>query len=302
MSDEEILARGGDERDIAEYAKQNGATYPCDGNHRFVDGVCQNDDCGFAEEQGEVFAFDKKNHVYTLDGRPLTGTTTVLGVIAKPQLISWAAKMVVEYIRANAKKQGRDYLVEPLLLTASQNAHTQKKDDAAKHGTDAHATLEAWIKYCIKYCGGVPTAVDMVVDEKGITYQIEPIEEFVKWAIRDVDHFLFSERMMYHKAHWFAGTADFAYVGKDGKRYLGDFKTSSGIYGIGYWCQVAAYRFLAEAQGDAPYDAMIIVRLGKDGAFEVQSTLEYALFRDTFFACLTIYRSTAKVDELVRKH
>jgi len=80
---------------------------------------------------------------------------------------------------------------------------------------------------------------------------------------------------------------------EDGKKLMGDFKTSSGIYGIDYWLQVAAYRLLAESEGDDTYDGSVIVRLGKKGPtdFEVKYLYEYETFRDAFLACLKIYRA-----------
>lgn len=278
----------------------------CVGDHNFKDGVCQNDNCGLDIRGAMEFTFDDASHTYQLNGKKLTGTTTILGVLAKPALIPWAAKMAVEKMGAEIARcfdtDGKFVDAEfRLVLEEAKSAHTKKKDDAAAHGTDAHAIVEAWVKYCIKDQGGKPHAVDTVIDEKGITYQIAAIQKVVEWSLANVDHFLFSERMMYDATLWYAGTADFAYVGKDGKRYLGDFKTSSGIYGIDYWLQVAAYRHLAELAGDAPYDAMTIVRLGKDGKFEVQITREFGVFWSSFVSCLQIYRSQAKVKYLVEK-
>ena len=43
------------------------------------------------------FTFDEKRHRYYLDGKAMTGCTTVLGVIAKPALIQWAADKAAAY-------------------------------------------------------------------------------------------------------------------------------------------------------------------------------------------------------------
>ena len=43
------------------------------------------------------FRFDEKKHRYYLDGKSMTGCTTVLGVIAKPALIQWAADHAAAY-------------------------------------------------------------------------------------------------------------------------------------------------------------------------------------------------------------
>ena len=74
---------------------------------------------------------------------------------------------------------------------------------------------------------------------------------------------------------------------------MADFKTSSGIYGIDYWLQVAAYRMLAEEEGDEPYDGATVVRMGKDGSFEVKHRFDYETDKEAFMACLTIYRAQA---------
>lgn len=283
-------------RELAGDSAEDFAPDQCDGDHNFKDGVCQRGNCGFSQFGTPVFEFDEGKHIYTLDGKPLTGVTSVLGVLAKPALIPWAAKMTVEYLKANAPKDGKKYIVEPLLLEAAKGAHNQNKVDAGKHGTAAHALVEEYINECLgEGHNGLPQAVSPH-NEKYAT-----IKPFIEWAYEEVDHFLFSERRMYNVEKWLAGTADFAYVGKDGKRYIADFKTSSGIYGIDYWLQAAAYRFLAEAEGDEPYEGATIVRLGKDGRFEVQQAREYGLFLDTFFACLTIYRAQAKVAMFVTK-
>jgi hypothetical protein len=49
----------------------------------------------------DVFEFDEKSHIYKLNGKKLTGVTTILGVINKPALVGWAARMAVEHIKAS---------------------------------------------------------------------------------------------------------------------------------------------------------------------------------------------------------
>lgn len=253
--------------------------------------------------------FDAKTHTYYIDGKPATGVTTIIGDLAKPALIGWAAKMAVEYVKENIDRvygtgddgtpQFYEHLLEELLHEA-KTAHTKKKEAAGTHGKDAHALVEKYVKNCIDVSlngiKGAPLAF-------GFSHEVnqawEPIAPFVNWAVENVDYFLFSERRMFNKELFIAGTADFAYVGKDGKKYMADFKTSSGIYGIDYWLQVAAYRFLAEAEGDEPYDGATIVRLGKDGSFEVQQLYDYETYKEAFMACLTLYRAQAAIKGMV---
>ena len=37
------------------------------------------------------YQFSEEGHLHILDGKALTGVTTILGVIAKPALIQWSA-------------------------------------------------------------------------------------------------------------------------------------------------------------------------------------------------------------------
>lgn len=239
-------------------------------------------------------SFDKKTHRYLIDDKPATGVTTIIGVLAKPALIGWAARMAVEFMEkaiTSGEYDLTDKAVLGDLLDEAKSAHTKKKEAAGTHGTDTHALVENYVNYSIESNGGKPS-LNTVGQE---------IERFTDWALANVDHFLFSERQMYDKDLFIAGTADFAYIGKDGKRYMADFKTSSGIYGIDYWLQVAAYRMLAEGEGDEPYNGAVVVRLGKDGSFEVQQLEEYVLYKEAFLSCLKLYRLQAHNKPIIKE-
>jgi len=247
------------------------------------------------------FHFDKDSHTYTFDGKRMTGVTSVISVLAKPALIGWAAKMTVEYVKENAKllhgiakEDGGTlnvYEVDSDTLEEAKSAHTKKKEAAGTHGTDAHALVEEFVNEWMQKGKEFAPFIE----------KYTPIKQFTMWAIANVDHFLFSERKMFDKELFIAGTADFAYIGKDGKRYMADFKTSSGIYGLDYWLQTAAYRMLAEGEGDEAYDGCVVVRMGKDGSFEVNQLNEYVLYRDAFLSCLQLYRLQAHNKPEVRE-
>lgn len=214
------------------------------------------------------FTFDPKEHVYTLDGRPLTGVTTILGVINKPALIQWAAKMAAHHIRDNFDGDLTDELIE-----AAINAHRKKKTEAADKGTDIHALAEEWIK-----TGKLPDPVPA------------PLQKFIDWATENKVEFVASEIRCYSAKDWYAGTADFI-CKINGKRYVGDLKTSSGIYGREYFFQVAAYRNALEEMGEEPIEGTIIVRCGKKGDFEVVESHEYLNDLAGFKAALALYRA-----------
>jgi hypothetical protein len=217
-----------------------------------------------------------KNHFYFADEegkKKYTGVTTILGVIAKPALIGWAANMAVDHLLAN-----------PTDFEGARKAHTKKKEAAGTHGTDTHALVEDYVKHCLRLEG--KPVLDMLKMEE----EWKPIRPVIDWAFAEVDHFLFSERPMADIETYIAGTADFGYVGKDTKRYMSDFKTSSGIY-YEMYLQTAEYQHLAQVNGDAPYDGRSVVRLGKDGAFEVQVRYDYETDLEAFNAALTLYRA-----------
>lgn len=216
-------------------------------------------------------SFNKEKHEYLIDGKRATGVTTIISVLAKPNLIQWAANEAVKYMEqsivSHITEDGHliyeDIEEFRVHLEEARTAHTKKKEAAGTHGTDAHALVEEWIKW--------------KMNPKGEAFQYPIIiEPFVKWAEENVDHFLFSERQMFNKELFIAGTADFGCVMKDGKKLIGDFKTSSGLYGIDYFLQCAGYKILAEAEGDAPYDGCVIVRLGKKGPQDFDVHYRYA--------------------------
>src|SRR3990167_4843288 len=95
------------------------------------------------------FTFNEKEHLYELDGKPMTGVTTILSVIAKPALIQWAANEAVKYITEHIA----ELLTFPIvkenvdkILEEARNAHRRKKEDAGSKGTDIHKEIEGMIK------------------------------------------------------------------------------------------------------------------------------------------------------------
>lgn len=227
-----------------------------------------------------------KNHHYYADEKgekEYTGITSILGVIAKPALIGWAARMAVEHIREYwSITNAPDEVAWNEVLEEAKSAHTKKKEAAGEHGTDTHALVEQYVNQCLTVANGKP-----------IRWDVFEVEKFVDWSFENVDHFLFSERRMANKDLFIAGTADFAYVDKEGKKVMSDFKTSgSGIY-YEMFLQAAAYQLLAEGEGDEPYDYRTVVRLDKKGNFEFAKRFDYETDRNAFIAALTIYRAQA---------
>ena len=230
------------------------------------------------------FTFDEKKHRYELDGKPLTGVTTILGVIAKPALIQWSADMACNYIKEALDKTAPQFSHQVtfdrefgVLLTEARLAHRKKKEAAGTIGTEAHKQIENYIK-------GQPLGV--------MTEQVEKmVSEFIKWATEHNVKFLESEKRIYSESRWFAGTVDFV-AEIDGKIWIGDIKTSSGIYPE-YFFQTSGYQLALQEMGLYPeIEGHIIVNIKKDGSkFEVERSYGYPTSVKAFLAALEIYRA-----------
>ena len=235
-----------------------------------------------------MFTFDAKKHIYTLDGKPMTGVTTILGVIAKPALVGWAAKETANWIRShcdydpNDDEEGNNiYRVYEKDLQEAVKAHNKKKTDAGSKGTDVHAEVEEYIKTCIS-AGG--TAQFIVPND-------EMLLKFIAWAVNNTVKFLASEQRVYSKEWFVAGTLDFSFE-KDGKRFIGDLKTMKKVWDRTPFFQTAAYRKMSIEMGEAHYDGSCIVNISKEPGHELTDHWSYDFEGDqkAFEAALTLYR------------
>ena len=229
--------------------------------------------------QKDEFLFDSVKHVYTLDGRPLTGVTTILGVINKPALVAWAAKMSTEYISGNCPwdEEKKAYIVPEDALELAKSAHRRKKEDAGEKGTDLHALVESWVN----------SQITGNVSDKDYT----PIEKFIEWAKQENIRFLESEKRMYSRNWWLAGTADLIFE-KDGKKYIGDVKTYAKIWDRVPFFQCAGYANFYEemSEGKDHIDGYCVLRLSKDGSFESKWSFDVEGDTKAFFAAVELYR------------
>lgn len=224
------------------------------------------------------FYFDEAAHAYYLDGRKMTGVTTILGVLAKPFLIPWASKMAIEYIKENSAKtsEGEYLSITDELLLKAQNAHAQKRDKAADVGTLAHALVETYIKTNNFTPSGNEQVDGMVM-------------LFIAWAQKEKVKFLASEKVVWSRDNFYGGKFDFL-CEIDGKTYLGDYKTGSGIY-FDMFLQCAGYQIaLEEREPETKIDGHIIVNTTKTGKFNVETHYDYETTKQGFLAALKLYR------------
>lgn len=249
------------------------------------------------------FHFNEEAHLYVLDGKPLTGVTTILGVIAKPALIQWSADEAVKHLGWYNEK----YLTEEeksackvlakaqfdliklmneetfySFLSEARVKHAKRKTDAGAIGTDVHAEIERLVKNAIEGDGKIKNE------------NLNPmVNNFCKWAMENNIKFIESEKRLFSKEHWYAGTCDLVFE-KDGKKYVGDIKTSSGIYGREFFFQMAGYQIALEEGGHNDFFGSTIIRCGKDGSFEVKDSFDLESDKAGFLAALKLYREINK--------
>lgn len=259
--------------------------------------------CEFCNGSGlmpeKKFEFDAENHVYTLNGKRLYGITNILSVIAKPALIQWAADEAVKSFGWFDKKKSENVsadmakmadILQTLqempsvdfykLLSDARLAHRKKKDKAASQGTDMHAVIEAIIKEAIEKSNGyIPSTM------KGEGQ----LGKFLEWAETNKVRFIASEKQMYSESLWIAGTCDMVFQ-KDGKTYIGDIKTTSGIYDRTPFFQCAGYSLMLAESEKIETEGYCIVRLGKDGSFEDKWSFDIEGDRLGFLSALALFK------------
>jgi hypothetical protein len=194
----------------------------------------------------------KAHTTYKLaNGQKVPGATTVLGVMAKPQLIPWANKLGLEGIEAG-----------------------KYVDKLANIGTLAHYMIECYIK------SEQPDLSPFSKEE--IDLAENSVLSFYEWEKQYDFYPIKSELQLVSEQYRFGGTVD-CYAQINGKFTLLDFKTSKAIYEE-HIVQLAAYKQLLEENG-YQVDEVRILRIGRteDEGFEerreVNLTNHFELFK-----------------------
>lgn len=229
----------------------------------------------------EELKFDTEKHRYwNGKGDYLLSVTAATGVLDKPALLGWAVKEMGKSIQQNwdIKKQYTEDEKNELIEKAKKEYRWVSKK-AMDIGKEIHKWVEDWIN------GEKPV---MPTDEK----VLNGVNAFLKYQKEHKVKWIVSEKLVYSKKHKYAGTLDA--IGKiDGKTYLIDFKSSTGIYDEMIF-QTAGYQIAYEEESNKKLDGRMILRFGKnDGAFEVKMIDSATDDRDRkcFLACLTAKRT-----------
>lgn len=146
-------------------------------------------------------------------GEHVPSVTNITGIVAKPKLVGWAARMAAEYA-------DRNWLILSALEPSERiglirDAHNGARESAADMGTIIHAVIDAWCQ------GTEPLIVPDVA-----RHQIAHFREFL-----DVmqPQFIETETTVWNGTVGYAGTLD-ALAWVDGVLWLWDWKTGRRAY------------------------------------------------------------------------
>lgn len=240
------------------------------------------------KEIKKKYKFNKARHFHSLDDIPLHGTTTVLGIIAKPQLITWAVKMAVSNIKENWKPNIR-YSAKEIksILEGGSTKHHRVKTSAGDIGTNVHEAISKWIKK------GCPTEMATKVFCGSDEQVTSMFLKFKGWALENKVEFLLTEKNVYSEKHWFGGIVDFTCI-LNGRRFVGDIKTGSGIYPE-HWLQCGAYDMALNEMTGFEAEGYVIVNIKKDATMQIQQTTQTSIYKEAFIYALELFKIMKKI-------
>ncbi len=206
---------------------------------------------------GDTYTFDEVKHAHMLNGKPLKGCTTLIDeTLSKPALVPWAVKTTIEWIKSHCgiSPLGGGYLVTDVDLENAKKEHSKRKTDAGDWGSRVHNACEEWCK-----TGVTPSPEEDIY---------ESVMNFVNFISDNGFKVLDTERPVWSKEWWMGGIFDLV-LEKDGKVYIADIKTSSGIYDSHFIQMGGYYKCLVENDwvkdyGVKEFTGAIVINLKKD--------------------------------------
>lgn len=169
--------------------------------------------------------FDARSHSYTLDGETVPGVTSVIGLLDKPALVTWAARETAAY--ADEHWERLSQLRSADRIAELERARYQSNRKAIVKGHRVHAMAE-----------DLQHGRDVQVPPELATY-VQPVARLLDmWQMESVA----TEQPLAHTEHLYAGTFDSIVKSPKLGTVLMDWKTGKGVYDeVGL--QLAAYRY-----------------------------------------------------------
>ena len=124
--------------------------------------------------------------------------------------------------------------------------------------------------------------------------QKDKLNQFISWARDNKVKFIESEKHLYSQDLWIGGIVDLVFE-MNGKRYIGDIKTSKNVYPE-MFAQMGAYDIMLQEMGHKPFDGYIILHIPQKGSLKVVQTKHMELNRNYFKAALELYKIKKMVD------
>jgi hypothetical protein len=248
-----------------------------------------------------------------IPGDPYPSVTTILGIVNKPAIGPWMAKMerlAVMSVAADMYEEMNKALVArsnitrdvylSLLDSRIGKARAGQKDmeAAGEIGSQAHAMIEWQIR---KDIGQKPGKAPDISERALWAFMA-----YEDWA-RSVELLpLRSEQVVFSHQHRYAGTMDLlAWVVREGKRQLAliDFKTGKAVYSEAY-LQLSAYRQALIEMGLETADVCMVLRLPKiytDPEFEVVEVTDMDTHFKAFLSARDLWQWSYNQEQSYKK-
>ena len=169
-----------------------------------------------------------RHYVHPKTNEQVPSVTTILGVVNKPALPRWAAKMTAEY--AVSSKNSWANLDDRAAVELLKGSPWRSMNDAAEKGTSIHAIAEKLLR---------GEQIDFI--QPGTEHACQSVAEFIQ-ALQPKPVAI--EATVWSHKHKYAGTLDLIAT-IDNELWLIDWKSSKGVY-ADFALQLAAYAMADE--------------------------------------------------------
>ena len=218
-------------------------------------------------------SFRKNNYHYVEKlNLYLPRVTSILNIIAKPQLVNWAAKTAAKLAAVYPQEEPEEIVARVFDV----------RDTAADIGTQIHNIIK------IK----PPEELKIEDCEERFRNRIFAYLTFLK--LIGFKALIFSEMLVFSKQFGYAGHADQGFVTEAGLKILVDYKTGNLYDEVGL--QLVAYEHALLEMGIVDkFDQKMAVQLNDDGTFRMQ---DYNDKFESFLHALGLWKWKNKIDEL----
>lgn len=194
----------------------------------------------------------KCDNFYYVEDLKLPSVTHILDAIAKPPLISWAAKTAAGIACEMSAREER------LTIKAITGRVYARRDNAADLGSNVHDLIARFLKE------------EKIEEDKENPAALGYFKAFLAFWESVNPKLLFSEEVCYSKINGYAGTTDLGIELPNKVKWLCDFKTG-GVYreaGL----QMVAYKAAVEEIGlVTKIDRTIVIQLCANGTFNLSN-------------------------------